>query len=309
MKKSRSKLWRKYNKNENKYNIKKTTFLKIIKKNGEFKKAKKRTDLCNICCAAKQAKKIINEYIHRTNDTIENNMDIIEEIDDMENVSEKQLGTINEALQMSAELSHFEKKLTNNKIDYLSLFLSHFEEYKSNEQQFLNAIQNLKKHQCIMSIDYKEKIPVGHKKNEENYVFRSLNLRNCLGIILDFEDEEIVFDVITNITNQTGLLSKCILSEVINHPIVSEKFKSMGITEFDLWCDAGTHFKNTAMSHLCFHSLPNFCECLERIGFHFHTGTDESIYLFAAQDSDVWFTQEAMVKQKLMVILVLLVAQ
>ncbi len=89
--------------------------------------------------------------INGTNDPIESNMDIIENIDCFEDASEKRLKDIN-ALQISEELSRFDKDLSKNKIDYLSLFLSHFKEYTSNQQKYLDAIKYLKTHQCIMSI-------------------------------------------------------------------------------------------------------------------------------------------------------------
>eukprot|EP01084_Bolivina_argentea_P128937 227825_1 len=58
LKQSKKRLWGKYKKsNINIYNIGKTVFYKIIKQIGEFKNPKKRTDLCNVCVAAKQAKK------------------------------------------------------------------------------------------------------------------------------------------------------------------------------------------------------------------------------------------------------------
>ena len=72
-------------------------------------------------------------------------------------------------------------------------------------------LDNVKDGQCIMSVDYKEKIKIGGKKIEQSWVFRNMKLRNCLGIILSFTDEKFVFFAITNISNQTALLSKLYL--------------------------------------------------------------------------------------------------
>ncbi len=95
-----------------------------------------------------------------------------------------------------------------------------------------------------MTTDYKQKIPCGHRKNEPSWIFHALTLRNCLAIVFSFCDEKIIFDVISNITNQTPLLSKCILNYVMNHPAIIQKFTEIGIEKIDSWFDTGTHFRN-----------------------------------------------------------------
>ena len=83
-----------------------------------------------------------------------------------------------------------------------------------------------------MSVDYKEKIKVGHKRIEQSWVFRKLKLRNCLGIVMQFHDrKKYVFDVVTNVSNQTALLSKCIMKHVLHRQDVMSKFAHYNIKQ------------------------------------------------------------------------------
>ena len=135
-------------------------------------------------------------------------------------------------------------------------------------------INNVQTKQCIVSIDYKPKIKIGHKQKEQNWVFRKLKLRNCLGIIFEFVDEDFVFDVFTNVTNQTALLSKCIIKYVMHHPSVLAKFQSLQINQLNTWFDCGSHFRNKSIPHYYFHELsrdPSY-EQLDEIGIHYHAG-------------------------------------
>ena len=84
-------------------------------------------------------------------------------------------------------LSPAELRLARDKIDSLILYLDHYREYKKNKADYYNAIKNVRENQCILSADFKQKIPIGHKLAEQSWVFRKLKLRNCLGIILQFK--------------------------------------------------------------------------------------------------------------------------
>ena len=58
---SKRRLWHVF---PHKNRIKRTSFNKIIKNQGQYKKSKKRTDLCELCEDAKQSKKILNEKVY-----------------------------------------------------------------------------------------------------------------------------------------------------------------------------------------------------------------------------------------------------
>ena len=170
-------------------------------------------------------------------------------------------------------LSPAELRLARDKIDSLILYLDHYREYKKNKADYYNAIKNVRENQCILSADFKQKIPIGHKLAEQSWVFRKLKLRNCLGIILQFKRKKLIFDVITNITNQTSLLSTSILDYVLHHPDAVAEFVDRGITDLDCWYDVGSHFCNKSLLHFHFYDVPDFrAYKLNHIGCRFHSG-------------------------------------
>ena len=270
LKVSKRRLFKRYN---NAYKISQFAFYAIIKKFGEFKKPRKRTDLCDICLSAKQARKWLNERINVVNESIDDNMDTIALIDDWVDLNAEQLYDLNLQLQVSELLSPIEREIVDNKIKFLHLFLDHYKEYNQNKNDFFEKINTVQRRECVLVADYKEKIPVGHKKNEQNWVFRNLRLANCLGVIMYFNDETFVFDVVSNITNQTGLLSKCMINYVLHHPAVTAKCKQLGIIKIDNWFDCGGHFRNKSVLHYMFKDLPNSTDHdFQSIGYHNFTG-------------------------------------
>eukprot|EP01084_Bolivina_argentea_P038967 72020_1 len=170
-------------------------------------------------------------------------------------------------------MSDYEKKVANNKIEFLSIFLTHFDDFKENKGVYVKQENNPESKSCTMTTDYKQKIPIGHKKNEPSWVFHELKLRNCLAIVFSFAGEKVIFDVITNITNQTSLLSKCILNFVMNHPVIISKFNSKQIEKINSWFDVGTHFCNKSMLHHYFYQLPALphLKTVQEITYHNHT--------------------------------------
>ena len=257
----------------NRFNIKYTSFRKIFHQIGEFKKCKKRTDLCQLCCDSKQAKKTLNQYINILNEGIEENPDCIPLIDDLAELSNDELNDLFDAMQASESLSPTEKEVAVNKIDLLRIFITHLPAVTERRTAYIHHITHIKRNECRRCVDWKQKIPTGHKYEEESYVFRNLKLRNCLGVSLHFYDEIYIFDVITNITNQTSLLSKCILNYIMDHPAVITKFRKERINTLDTWYDTESHFRNRSVLHhdLCqIPQNPNYAD-LEHIGYHLHT--------------------------------------
>ena len=107
---------------------------------------------------------------------------------------------------------------------------------------------------------------------EENWIFRQKKLRNCLGVIFRFHDCKYVFDVVSNITNQTGLLASNMIDSVMRHPAVAEIFRKQNIRNADMWFDVGTHFRNRAMLYYVFKSIPNLYPQLTNMEYHMHVG-------------------------------------
>ena len=117
-----------------------TTFNAIIKDHGEYKKCKKRTDLCELCEDAKQSKKrlteLINVYNANHDDTV-SDIDI-EHIEEPCDFNENILNEIQSRLTIDDPnnrdvLSPNELQLALNKINDLSLYLHHHQEFKKNK--------------------------------------------------------------------------------------------------------------------------------------------------------------------------------
>ena len=162
------------------------------------------------------------------------------------------------------------------------MYLNHYNDYETNKHDFNQMINNIPKNQCVASIDFEEKIKIGHKQKEQSWVFRKLKLRNCLGIILKFTDEDLMFDAFTNVTNQTGLLSKCMIKHVLHHPSVLTKFQSLQINKLSTWFACGAHFSNRSIPHYFFHELAKdpLHEQLNEMRLHYHSGKLHSILAF-----------------------------
>ena len=163
------------------------------------------------------------------------------------------------------------KKICLNKMEYLKTYLHHYKEYTQNKQHYLNMIDNIKSTQCVLSLDYKEKPKVGHKAEEQGWVFHQLKLRNLLGFIFEFDDRRIVIDAVTNIQNQTGLLSNALLLFALNHAKITEIFRLKKIDRLDVWMDTGTHFYNKSTLHCILYNYPQINQQMDEIHAHFHT--------------------------------------
>ena len=192
----------------------------------QFKDGHKQTDLCEICVGAKQAIKFLNKCINIINSGGSKN-NSINNID--RNTDEAQLDAIIDLINNTHKISPIEKSLCINKIEYLKIYLQHYDEYTRNNRDYNDMINNVTMGQCVLSADYKEKPKVGSKPDEESWVFRNMKLRNLLGVILEFCDERIVIDAVTNITNQTALLARCQLTGVLKHPLVQQKLTEKNI--------------------------------------------------------------------------------
>ena len=87
------------------------------------------------------------------------------------------------------------------------------------------------------------------------------------------QKEKLIFDVITNVTKQTSLLTTNILDFVLNHPDSIAEFVSRGITDLDCWYEVGSHFRNEAVMHFQSFVIANIPHYeLNHVGTHYHTG-------------------------------------
>ena len=119
---------------------------------------------------------MLNEYINLFNEGTLDNTDCIDNIDDFVDLEPDALVEIGIKLDDSELLSPFQRGVAKNKIDFLLIFLTHFAEFTDNKAEYIKAISNVQRHQCVRSVDYKQKIPIGHKHDEQSWVFRELKL-------------------------------------------------------------------------------------------------------------------------------------
>ena len=100
----------------------------------------------------------------------------IESIEEPGDFTEDFLNDIRSTLSVDDERNHDllspnELHLAHNKIKDLSLYLDHHREFKKNKADYYSSIENVNQYQCILSADYKQKIPIGHKHAEQSHVF------------------------------------------------------------------------------------------------------------------------------------------
>ena len=134
---SRYRIWKKYGNN---MKIGRSTFFNIIKKNGQFGKAKGWTDMCDICIGSKQAIKIVNQNVNLLNECIDNNQDMVTHIDEVSEMTVNELHEVNREIQESDLISPYDKKICKNKIEYLVLYKEHHHEYTTNKHDYNNML-------------------------------------------------------------------------------------------------------------------------------------------------------------------------
>eukprot|EP01083_Nonionella_stella_P099500 279772_1 len=151
---------------------------------------------------ARQKHKYLNEKINVINSGIINPDDKCKLLaNDVDNIDANLLDEIKVKCAATHTLSPRIKEVIYNSIAYYRLYLNHYNEYTANKRIYYWMIDNVKPGQCVITLDYKEKPKVGHKPQEEGWVFHNFRLRNCLGIAFEFEDERVVIDSLTNVTN------------------------------------------------------------------------------------------------------------
>ena len=209
----------------------------------EFGDPQKRTDLCKYCCELGVIGKIMKEYY--------NHIKCTDNTDDADS-KQTELAVIDE----NTDLDFYLKSFNNNKHLFTELQLEYATEKiklcKILQKHKLKAVNAKKAFHILLGnlsptvvhivCDYKEKIKIGGKKNEESQVFRNYKLRNDLGLVLIFSDKKIFIDVVTNITNQYGNLSSSIIEYIVLSSNINKILKDRNINDIHFWFDAGIIF-------------------------------------------------------------------
>ena len=183
----------------------------------------------------------------------------------------QRLDALQAELGHSKKLSPTERAVLINKLNYMRIYIGHLNDVTITKQTFWGMVNGVAPGQCVITIDYKEKPKIGSKSDEESWVFRQQKLRNCLGFAFDFEGERIYVGAMTNISNQTGLLSNSLIHGVIQHPLIQQKFKEYKIRQVDWWFDRGSHFSNKMTLKWALDIFPrDICADIERSNVHYH---------------------------------------
>jgi hypothetical protein len=185
--------------------ISESLFRKITPKNIKSS-GRKRTDLCQICePESKKVKKL------RSLETIENPSPDIKD----------KIKTLKETLKKISE--HKERaKYQRGK----------FKEQLSQVQSSINK--------AVILLDFKENLIIGGSPNETNQDYYNKKQITCLGIIVFFQKQVYVFDILSEDLKHDAFFVIQALKLVTTH----EEFKKLKIEEVSIWFDGGPHFKN-----------------------------------------------------------------
>jgi hypothetical protein len=210
-------LYKLYKKTYPNKKISRSTFFNNIPK--EYKKAKKRTDLCPICENGKkneQCWKILQQKI---------NKDQFKPI----NISK---------LKEEIEFTKYHKKFV-----------------EIQRACFHAEIYNLKSQHAILLVDFKENLKLGGSPNELNQDF--YNKKNCsvLGTCLIYKDEKNQIkkeykDFFSDILSHDGLFVKDCLHRLLSSDSIP-KFKHLSI-----WTDNARHFHSMEIGHCILLDIP-----------------------------------------------------
>lgn len=248
---SKAAFWNKWSRGS-RYNVcqsRVSIFLRSLKL---FKKSDKRTDVCDTCKGGKFGRSIINAVINRINrNELNMNIPLL-----TENMTQSEVDIIYELMKESELLSNVQRNKTLIKLQDYKTWTIHRDHVNTWKIDLKHLIANLQKNQCIGFSDFKQKIKIGERKEEESWIFRKFKLRNDLGIIFKFIDHTYIFDVITNITNQTSLLVKCIFRYVMDNHLLYTHFIRNKITDMHVCLDCGPHFRTYSALHYFNSELP-----------------------------------------------------
>lgn len=165
-------MWKKFPYNDK---ISKTTFLKYLNINNQYKKPCRLTDLCDYCVWAKDC----DQEIRRIINSIEN-FEFHERFDP-ENLIKYFLSKKKEA-QSLEKINEFEKII--QKLEKYEIVLGHQEIAKIQRDSY-NLQRKSKlilEKNILIEIDYKQKISIGLSPIQKSSEYYKQELRTCLGL-------------------------------------------------------------------------------------------------------------------------------
>jgi len=189
-------------------------FYKLCPKN--FKKAHKKTDMCQVCIAGKKAERKLQLLLSRANYTIANR---------------KQLE------------------------DAVHLYQQHIF-FKNRQQQcYKNSINRTTSSSCVVIMDFKENLKIGGGPVETGANFYHKKQVSVLGFAVHYQDNTGTaciryFDYLSPILSHDSLFIIGCIRKFLAHSFMAD------FSQVCFWSDSGPHFRSGELMHFIFEQLP-----------------------------------------------------
>ena len=189
-------------------------FYKLCPKN--FKKAKKMTDMCDVCEKGKSVEKKSQQILNSNNDISD---DIIK--------------------QLQEEISYYHQHLY----------------FKEQQQQcYKKSIEKITSLSCIIIMDFKVNFKIGGGPIETGNNFYEKSSISLLSFAIIYKENEQIhtkyFDYFSKILSHDSVFVTNCVSKLFTHPFLSH------FHEIYFWSDSGPHFRSAELMHFIFEYLP-----------------------------------------------------
>ncbi|RNA26241.1 hypothetical protein BpHYR1_013587 [Brachionus plicatilis] len=226
-----------------------STFYKYVKRNGEFKKAFRLTDICDYCEKGNHLKNKIQKYLKILNYDKNSLFDSIKIINDFELLGLELTSLVDaktENIEENKARLELVKDLLSNLKDYeiVSFHKNIAKAQRIAYNKHHTSFDELKD-KIMIEVDFKQKIVIGMSPRQVNSEYYSQISRTCLGFGVYFvseknEIETIYFDIIASD------LCEDARAVVRGFRILRDQdfFKQIEKKSLIVWMDCGKHFRN-----------------------------------------------------------------
>ena len=190
-------------------------FYKLCPKN--FKKATKKTDMCEVCVAGQKAEKKLNNLLSSPSPSP------------------------NHVALLREEVACYKQHVF----------------FKEQQQQLYNrSIDRTTTSFCVVVVDFKENIRIGGGPVEVGRDFYEKQQVSVLGFAVHYRDEEGTLyrryvDYLSPILSHDSLFVTDCIAKLLARPFMSR------FNEICFWCDPGPHFRSAEFMHFVFARLPS----------------------------------------------------
>jgi hypothetical protein len=210
-----------------------STFRKYIPK--QFKRAKKKTDMCEICENSKKAIRIFRNMLQRIHErcvTCLHSPSLESWLDpSLERCEATRFFRLNQEDQTNL------KKLRED----LRMYLQHKKLREKQADAFKEQIKEIPSGECVLVVDFKENVKIGKGLVELNKDFYRFKSRTILGFVIYSNPsgqriEKTHVNMVSEVLTHDGLFSSDALHQVIRTECANMK-------KVRVWTDCGPHFR------------------------------------------------------------------